>query len=88
MLLKDLEQNYPLVYKQLKLQSRIQSTSIHWLDLRADVNNSLIWSDTEEGPEFWASVQRGDIESAKELAPHLFSTKKLPYKIVTNGLFK
>ena len=88
MLLKDLEQNYPLVYEQLKLQSRIQSTSIHWLDLRADVNSSLIWVNTEEGLEFWSSVQRGDIESAKKLAPHLFSTEKLPYKVVINGLFK
>ena len=88
MLLKDLEQNYPLVYEQLKLQSDIQSTSIHWLDLRANVNNSLRWSNTEEGYEFWGFVQRGDIESAKRLAPHLFSTEKLPYKVVINGLFK
>ena len=88
MLLKDLEQNYPLVYEQLRLQSYIQSTSMHWQNSRADVNNSLRWDYTEEGPEFWDSVQRGDIESAKELAPHLFSTEKPPYKIVTNGLFK
>ena len=91
MLITKLKENYPKVYESLVAQSHLPPDSIRWGSREADVNNTLIWDSTEEGAEFWILMHRStdeNIRYAKELQPQLFSEDKLPYKVLTNGLFK
>ena len=89
MLLSELQEKYPLVFERLAIQTKV-NLSQRSLD-SIDVNNTLTWSETQEGRNFWARVHRYDIEEAKRLCPDLFisvGVEEPPYKIVTNGLFK
>ena len=89
MLLSELQEKYPLVFKRLMNQTEV-NLSQRSLD-SIDVNGALNWSETQEGMDFWQRVYRCDIEGAKRLCPDLFipvGVEKPPYKIVTNGLFK
>lgn len=87
MLVSELKEKYPLVYERLEAQTHGQ-ISIN--NNRADVNNTLAWSSTTEGSEFWQRVHRYDIDQARVLQPHLFTeiVDDSPYKVITNGLFK
>ena len=89
MLLSELQEKYPLVFERLAIQTKV-NLSQRSLD-SIDVNNTLTWSETQEGRNFWERVHRYDIEEAKRLCPDLFipvEVEEPPYKIVTNGLFK
>ena len=89
MLLSELQEKYPLVFKRLAIQTEV-NLSQKSLD-SIDVNNALSWRETQEGRDFWERVHRYDIEEAKRLCPDLFipvEVEESPYKIVTNGLFK
>ena len=88
MYLNQLKEEYPLVYQRVKEQTRTPSVLTSTL---ADVNNALIWSSTTEGIDFWSAVHHKNWVEAKRLCPDLFipvGVEELPYKIVTNGLFK
>ena len=89
MLLSELQEKYPLVFERLAIQTEVNLFQ-RSLD-SIDVNNTLTWSETQEGRDFWERVHRYDIEEAKRLCPDLFipvEVEEAPYKIVTNGLFK
>lgn len=89
MLLSELQEKYPLVFERLAIQTH-RNLSHERLN-SIDVNNALTWSETQEGMRFWERVHSYDIEEAKRLQPDLFievEIQKLPYRIVTNGLFK
>ena len=91
MLITELKKNYPKVYESLVAQSHLPPGSTRWDNIAADVNNTLQWDSTEEGKEFWSLMHLNTdktIRYAKELQPQLFSEDKLPYKVLTNGLFK
>ena len=88
MYLNRLEEKYPLVYQRVKEQTHTPSALTSVL---ADVNNTLIWGSTTEGIDFWSAVHYENWDEAKRLCPDLFipvGVEELPYKIVTNGLFK
>ena len=92
MLLSELQEKYPLVFERVMNQTYLSTTQISQRSLDfIDVNNALTWSETQEGRNFWERVHGYDIEEAKRLCPDLFipvGVEELPYKIVTNGLFK
>lgn len=91
MLITELKENYPKVYESLVAQSPLPPDSIRWESRGADINNTLHWDQTKEGREFWSLMHHNSEENiryAKELQPQLFSEDKLPYKVLTNGLFK
>ena len=86
MYLSQLKEEYPLIYQRVERQTHTPSglTSI-----LADVNNTLLWGKTTEGPSFWFAVHQEDWDLAKKLEPSLFSEiKKENIEITTNGLFK
>ena len=86
MYLNQLKEEYPLVYQRIKEQTHTPSTLTSVL---ADVNNTLSWSDTTEGSNFWNAVYYEDWDTAKELQPSLFlEIEEGNVKITTNGLFK
>ena len=86
MYLKQLKEEYPLVYQRVEKQTHTPSTLTSIL---ADVNNTLSWSDTTEGPKFWSAVFYKDWDLAKELEPSLFpEIEEGNVKITINGLFK
>ena len=86
MYLDQLKEKYPLVYQRVKEQTHTPSALTSIL---ADVNNTLSWSNTTEGPAFWNAVHHEDWDSAKKLEPSLFSEiEEENIKITTNGLFK
>lgn len=87
MLLSELQEKYPLVFERLAMQTHLD-LSQRSLD-SLDVHSTLTWSETQEGRLFWERVHRYDISEAKRLQPDLFiEVEILPYRIVTNGLFK
>ena len=86
MYLNQLKEEYPLVYQRVKEQTHTPSALTPIL---ADVNNTLSWSKTTEGPSFWFAVHHEDWDLAKKLQPGLFSEiEEGNVKITTNGLFK
>ena len=88
MYLEQLKKEYPLVYQRVEEQT---STPSKLTSILADVNNTLSWSNTTEGSDFWDAVYYENWVEAKRLCPDLFipvGVEKPPYKIVTNGLFK
>ena len=88
MYLNQLKEEYPLVYQRVKEQTH---TPPELTSMLADVNNALVWGSTTEGPSFWFAVHHEDWDLAKRLCPDLFipvEVEELPYRIVTNGLFK
>ena len=86
MYLNQLKEKYPLVYQRVEKQTHTPSTLTSIL---SDVNNTLVWSDTTEGPAFWSAVHDEDWDLAKELEPSLFSEiEEGNVKITINGLFK
>ena len=90
MLLSELKEKHPLVFERLMDQTDF-ITQISQIGLDSiDVNQALVWSETQEGSHFWRKVHMYDIEEAKRLCPDLFISVEVeepPYKIVTNGLF-
>lgn len=86
MYLSQLKEEYPLVYQRVKEQTHVPSALTF---TSADVNNTLSWDETTEGPKFWFAVHHEDWDLAKVLQPSLFSEiEKENIKITTNGLFK
>ena len=88
MYLNQLKEEYPLVYQRVVKQTHNPPGLTL---LTSDVNNSLVWSSTTEGIDFWSAVYRENWVEAKRLCPDLFipvEVEEAPYKIVTNGLFK
>ena len=86
MYLKQLKEEYPLVYQRVKEQTHTLSTLTFIL---ADVNNTLIWSSTTEGSKFWSAVYYENWDLAKKLEPSLFpEIEEGNVKITINGLFK
>ena len=86
MYLDQLKEKYPLVYQRVKEQTHTPSALTSIL---ADVNNTLSWSKTTEGSNFWSAVHHEDWDLAKKLQPGLFSEiEEGNVKITTNGLFK
>lgn len=86
MYLNQLKEEYPLIYQRVEKQTHMLSALTF---PSADVNNTLSWSDTTEGPSFWSAVYHKDWDAAKELQPSLFpEIEKENVKITINGLFK
>ena len=86
MYLNQLKEEYPLVYQRVKEQTH---TLITLTSMLADVNNTLSWSSTTEGPAFWSAVYYKNWDLAKELEPSLFpEIEEGNVKITINGLFK
>ena len=86
MYLNQLKKEYPLVYQRVKEQTPTPSALTFTL---ADVDNTLIWSSTTEGPKFWFAVFHKNWDLAKELEPSLFpEIEEGNVKITINGLFK
>ena len=86
MYLNQLKEEYPLVYQRVKKQTHTPSALTSIL---SDVNNTLIWDSTTEGPKFWFAVHHENWDLAKELEPSLFlEIEKGNVKITINGLFK
>ena len=86
MYLKQLKEEYPLVYQRVEKQTHTLSTLTSIL---SDVNNTLSWSDTTEGSAFWSAVYHKNWDLAKELEPSLFpEIEEGNVKITINGLFK
>ena len=86
MYLEQLKKEYPLVYQRVEEQT---STPSILTSILSDVNNTLSWSDTTEGPAFWSAVYHKDWDAAKELQPSLFpEIEEGNVKITINGLFK
>ena len=88
MYLNQLKEEYPLVYQRVEKQTHTPSRLTFIL---SDVNDTLSWSDTTEGSNFWSAVYFENWDEAKRLCPDLFipvEVEEPPYKIVTNGLFK
>ena len=86
MYLRELKEKYPLVYQRVKEQTH---TPFRLISILADVSNTLSWSDTIEGSEFWSAVYYKNWDAAKELQPSLFSEiEEGNVKITINGLFK
>lgn len=86
MYLNQLKEEYPLVYQRVEKQTHTPS---RLTSILADVNNTLSWSDTTEGPKFWSAVYYKNWDLAKELEPSLFpEIEEGNVKITINGLFK
>lgn len=89
MYISEIKRTYPLVYERIiaQMHSHLTEESIGM----HDVNETLKWSDTTEGSEFWACMYRKNWDKAMELQPHLFIGKENEEKgviIKTNGLFE
>lgn len=71
MLIKDLKTGYPFLYEKAIIYSENKGKSIKELQ---DINISAAfdWSSTIEGHTFWSHVNKGNMDSAKELRPDLF----------------
>ena len=86
MYLKQLKEEYPLVYQRVKEQTH-NPTAL--TSILADVNNTLSWRYTTEGLSFWFAVHHENWDLAKKLEPSLFpEIEKGNVKITINGLFK
>ena len=86
MYLSQLKEEYPLVYQRVKEQTRTPYALTFKL---ANVDNTLSWGDTTEGPKFWYAVQNEKWDLAKKLEPGLFpGIEEGNVKITINGLFK
>ena len=86
MYLSQLKEEYPLVYQRVERQTHTPSALTSML---ADIDNTLSWSDTTEGPGFWSAVYRENWDLAKKLEPSLFpEIEERNVKITINGLFK
>ena len=78
MLIKDLEKDYPLVYK----------TALYWAEGYdeggdTDLLEAFPWSDTDQPPCFWSKINKGLFDEAKELCPELFvNVVDLPHQIL------
>ena len=86
MLVSEVREKYPLVYKRI-LEQVLKVADL--LDPTMTINRCLVWKNTKEGPEFWSHMENQNIDMAKSICPHLFEEEdKSSYKVVTNGLFK
>lgn len=87
MLLADLKKDYPRIYERVVLQTNREPYQLEGPS--ADVNNCLIWNQTEEKDAFWHAVYYNRMNEAKEICPHLFLEEgDTIYKVVQSGLFK
>jgi hypothetical protein len=80
MLIRDLEKEYPLVYKAA-LVNAVESGC----EKGTDLVEAFVWSDTEEDHDFWYCIEHGRIEEAKKLCPELFVRdfeEGLPHQIL------
>ena len=88
MLVSEVKEKYPLVYESILKQAK---RGIDLSNPIMTINGCLTWRDTEEGQEFWNSMDNQYVDEAKSICPHLFEEEekdKSSYKVVTNGLFK
>ena len=87
MYLDQLKEEYPLIYDRVVVQSSLPKDRLN--DRNRDVNNTLTWSATTEGQEFWNAVYREEWDEARLLQPTLFKElEKGTLLLSVNGLFK
>jgi len=74
MLIKDLKEEYPLVYKAaLDNQEAQGNKRDDSLRVIADkISGGFRWSDSEEGRSFWNYISEREFDEAKKIQPHLF----------------
>ena len=87
MLVSEVREKYPLVYKRI-LEQVLKVADL--ANPTIAINHCLLWSNTKEGYAFWKYMHHQNIDMAKSICPHLFEEEEdnSPYKVVTNGLFK
>jgi hypothetical protein len=64
MLIKDLEEEYPLVYKAALGYMNCDSESL---------SRGFVWSETDQGRDFWSAIDKEDFTLAKLFCPNLFA---------------
>ena len=85
MLISEVKEKYPLVYERIIEQAR---RGVDLSDPTMAINGCFTWRNTKEGQEFWSNMDNQNIDEAKSIHPHLFEEDNIPYRVVTNGLFK
>ena len=79
MQIKDLKEQYPLVYEAALINQDIQGNKKNdslLLSNRAWKGN-FNWEPSSEGIDFWTAIDDHDFDEAKEICPHLFEEKSL-----------
>ena len=87
MYLDQLKEEYPLIYDRVVAQSSLPKDRLNARN--RDVDNTLTWGATTEGPVFWNAVYKEEWDKAKLLQPTLFKElEKGTLLLLVNGLFK
>jgi hypothetical protein len=70
MKIKELKEDYPLVYK-----AAMDNLDEH-CDSNYEVGVGFTWCFTPEGSSFWLAIREKNFKEAKEICPHLFEQEK------------
>jgi hypothetical protein len=71
-----IEDTYPKLYAriiELGVQYKTEQGTVLVISKNTSVDDCFCWSQTEEGQDFWNSVNLADFNAAIPMQPHLFN---------------
>jgi len=77
---------YPKLYELAVNYAIGDGVSLGDIDITT-IDNMIFWDDTNEGGDFWCSVNNGDFDDAKRMYPELFERSMEHITTTNNGLF-